>query len=110
MKILMLSSIFPYPPTNGRIELRTYHLLKYLGSHHQVTLATQVPPNISGQDLETLRELVEELAIFPQVKPNPEEEGLLETAKRLATFIGQKNPPMFFPVTLRRCNNGWTKQ
>ena len=93
MKILMLSSIFPYPPTNGRIELRTYHLLKYLGSHHQVTLATQVPPNISGQDLETLRELVEELAIFPQVKPNPEEEGLLETAKRLATFIGQKKPP-----------------
>ena len=92
MKILMLSSIFPYPPTNGRIELRTFHLLKYLGSHHEVTLATQVPPDISGEHLEALRELVDKLVIFPQVKPNSEEEGLLETAKRLATFIGQRKP------------------
>jgi len=37
MKILFLSTWFPYPPDNGS-KIRVYHLLKALGTRHQVTL------------------------------------------------------------------------
>ena len=37
MRILFLSTWFPYPPDNGS-KLRVYHLLRALGSRHEVTL------------------------------------------------------------------------
>lgn len=41
MRILMLSSTFPYPPTRGGTEVRTFHLLRWLAQRHEVTLLTQ---------------------------------------------------------------------
>ncbi|BAU40819.1 hypothetical protein O77CONTIG1_00625 [Leptolyngbya sp. O-77] len=37
----MLSSTFPYPPTRGGTEVRTFHLLRWLAQRHEVTLLTQ---------------------------------------------------------------------
>ena len=37
MKVLFLSTWFPYPPDNGS-KLRAYHLLRALGNRHEVTL------------------------------------------------------------------------
>ena len=93
MKILMLSSIFPYPPTKGRIELRTFHLLKYLGARHEVTLVTNCLSGVGSEEVAALRELVQELAVFPQVQSITEHEGLLNQAKHLTTFLGQGKPP-----------------
>ena len=42
MRILMISTTFPYPPTLGGTEVRTYNLLLYLKQQgHQVDLVTQ---------------------------------------------------------------------
>lgn len=39
IKILFLTQICPYPPTNGG-AIKTYNILKFLGSRHQVSLLT----------------------------------------------------------------------
>lgn len=93
MKILILSSIFPYPPIKGRIELRTFHLLKYLGARHEVTLVTHRPSGVRSEEAAALRELGLELVVFPQVQWDIQEEGLLNQAKHLTTFLGQGKPP-----------------
>ena len=92
MNILMLSSTFPYPPTRGRKQLRTFHLLKYLGNSHHVTFLTQRDEQISDEDVENLEKQVAELVIFP-VEEVSESEGIIEKAKRLGTFIQQGTPP-----------------
>lgn len=92
MKILMLSSTFPYPPTEGRKQLRTFHLLNYLSSRHQVTLVTQPTDDITEEKLEAIAQKVENLVIFP-LKSGQESTGLLDKAKRLGTFLQQGTPP-----------------
>ncbi len=44
MRVLFLSTWFPYPPDNGS-RIRAYHLLRALGRSHQVTLVTFRPAN-----------------------------------------------------------------
>ncbi|GAB4157453.1 MAG: glycosyltransferase [Cyanobacteria bacterium J069] len=41
MRILLISSTFPYPPTLGGTEVRTFYLLRWLAQRHEVTLLTQ---------------------------------------------------------------------
>ena len=93
MKILMLSSTFPYPPRQGRTQLRTFHFMKYLGQRHQVTLVTQRGEDVTDEQVEALRKWVEELVVFPRLESSQEEGGLLGKAKRLGTFIQQGTPP-----------------
>ena len=92
MNILMLCSNFPYPPTKGRKELRTFHLLQYLASRHQLTLVTQRGEEVTDEEVTFLQEQVAELAIFT-VETAKEPVKLLEKAKRLGTFIQQGTPP-----------------
>jgi polysaccharide biosynthesis protein PslH len=61
----MLSSTFPYPPSRSGTEVRTFNLLKYLQARHSITLVTQWHEGVSEQDVEVLRQYVDELAIFP---------------------------------------------
>ena len=65
MKILMLSLTFPYPPSRGATEGRTFNLLKHLHQHHEVTLVTQRHSGISDEEVKALRNFVTELVIFP---------------------------------------------
>lgn len=92
MKILMLCSTFPYPPTKGRKQLRTFHLLQYLAHRHQVTLLTQRDQEVTEEEIEILRELVTELVIF-EAEIAEEPVKLIDRAKRLSTFIQQGTPP-----------------
>ena len=92
MKILMLSSTFPYPPTKSRKQLRTFHLLQYLSNYHHVTLLTQRDDRITEEEIEALEKQVTELVIFP-VEEVAESEGIMEKAKRLGAFIQQGTPP-----------------
>ena len=92
MKILMLSSTFPYPPTKGRRQLRTFHLLKYLSNHHYVTLLTHHSDRVNHEEIKALESQVGKLIIFPQEEVSPSE-GIIEKAKRLGTFIQQGTPP-----------------
>ncbi|BAU66213.1 glycosyl transferase group 1 [Stanieria sp. NIES-3757] len=88
----MLSSTFPYPPTKGRKQLRTFHLLKQLSKTNSVTLVSQPSEEVSEEEIEYLEEQVEQLITFspPTASDNL---GIIDKAKRLGTFIQQGIPP-----------------
>ena len=92
MNILILCSTFPYPPTKGRKQLRTFHLLEYLQSRHRVTLVTRRSSEVTDAEVTALEELVGELVIFT-LDSNTEPRGLIDKAKRLGAFIQQRTPP-----------------
>ncbi|MGV2828680.1 glycosyltransferase [Myxosarcina sp. GI1(2024)] len=92
MNILMLCSTFPYPPTKGRKQLRTFHLLEYLAQRHRVTLLTKRSEEVTDEEVEVLRERVAELAIFT-VEKTKTSTKLIDKAKRLGTFIQQGTLP-----------------
>jgi glycosyltransferase involved in cell wall biosynthesis len=92
MKILMLSSTFPYPPTRGGTQVRTFNLLKYLSERHAVTLITQRSEDITDAEVEELREWVEELVVFPQPQLSEAEGGILGKVQRFSTFLQQGTP------------------
>ncbi|MEG4145391.1 glycosyltransferase family 4 protein [Microcoleus sp. Pol12B5] len=73
MKILMLSSTFPYPPSRGGTQVRTFNLLQYLSQRHKVILGTVRSPDVTDAQIDTLRQQVAELAVFPhpQTPPQP---------------------------------------
>ncbi len=95
MKILMLSSTFPYPPSRGGTEIRTFNLLKHLAQHHEVTVAAQRHSDVSEQDVAALQHCVKQLVIFP-LPLQSEEAGLprlLNKGKRLAQSFLSNTPP-----------------
>ncbi|MEG4855211.1 glycosyltransferase family 4 protein [Microcoleus sp. B5-D4] len=73
MKILMLSSTFPYPPSRGGTQVRTFNLLQYLSRRHDVILGTVRSSDVTDAQIDTLRQQVTELAVFPhpQTPPQP---------------------------------------
>ena len=93
MKILMLSSTFPYPPTRGGTQVRTFNLLKYLSQRHAITLITQRSEDITDTEVEELRKWVEELLVFPQPQVSDIEQGILAKVQRFKTFLQQGTPP-----------------
>ncbi|GAB1543574.1 glycosyltransferase [Scytonema sp. NUACC21] len=93
MKILMLSSTFPYPPTRGGTQVRTYNLLKYLGQHHTITLVTQREPDVTDAEVEELRDCVAHLVLFNRPTDSGTSGGILKKAHRFATFLYQGTPP-----------------
>jgi polysaccharide biosynthesis protein PslH len=82
MNVLMLSSTFPYPPSRGGTEIRTFNLLNYLAQRHSVTLITQRHPGVTDTEVEALRNLVHELVWFPL----PE---ALAASNRLRQLVGK---------------------
>jgi len=85
MNILMLSSTFPYPPTRGGTEIRTFNLLKYLQQRHQITLVTQRHPGVTDTEVEELRQWVKELVIFP-LPPEPKQKGINKLIGKVTRF------------------------
>ncbi len=63
MKILFLSSWFPYPPDNGS-KIRVYHLLRALVRRHDVTLITFADAQ-DRPDVKVLRDICRVAAVVP---------------------------------------------
>jgi len=91
MKILIISNTFPYPQTKGGTHCRNFNIINYLRKHHQVTLITQRTPDIKPEEIEELKEFVEELVIFPS-KPSSKT-SIFSKIKRFTDFIIQGKPP-----------------
>ena len=91
MKILMLSSTFPYPPSRGGTQVRTFNLLKYLSECHAVTLVTQRSEDIDDAEINALSQYVAELVVFS--RPPKINEGILGKIKRFGQFWQQGTPP-----------------
>lgn len=91
MNVLSLSATFPYPPSRGGTQVRTFNLLKYLNQFHAVTLVTQRPPGVTDPEIEGLRACVRELVVFDRaIAP---EANLLDKAGRFAGFLLGGTPP-----------------
>lgn len=88
----MLSSTFPYPPTRGGTQVRTFNLLKYLSGRHAITLITQRAEDITDVQVEELREYVEELVVFPQPQAIEGQGGIIGKMQRFSTFLQQGTP------------------
>ncbi|MBE9168091.1 glycosyltransferase [Pleurocapsales cyanobacterium LEGE 06147] len=91
MKILMLSSTFPYPPTKGGTQVRTFNLLRHLNQKHHVTLVTQKDNEIPEETIVALRGWVTELKVFP--REPVVEGGILNKIERFGKFWQQGTPP-----------------
>lgn len=91
MKILMLSATFPYPPTKGGTHNRTFNLLQPIAQRHQVTLLTQRAEDVTEEDIESLRQWVDELIVFP--RPQAVKAGRLAKIQRFGQFILKGTPP-----------------
>ena len=97
MKILMLSSTFPYPPTRGGTQVRTFNLLKYLKSSHAITLITQRSGDVTDEEIKGLQEWVDELVVFPRPRENSQG-GVLGKLGRFSTFLQEGTPPSVLSI------------
>ena len=92
LKILMISSTFPYPPTRGGTQVRTFNLLKYLSQQNSITVVTQQSPDVTEEDIVALRQWADEVVVFP--RPNSRGKGsILGKVQRFGQFLIQGNPP-----------------
>ncbi|MEM9002856.1 MAG: glycosyltransferase family 4 protein [Cyanobacteria bacterium P01_F01_bin.86] len=91
MKILMLSVTFPYPPSRGGTEVRTFNLLKALQQEHDVTLFALRYGGLPETDIQELKEWVTELQVFP-VPSNEYDRSLLGKASRFGRFLLDGTP------------------
>ena len=89
----MLSSTFPYPPTRGGTQVRTFHLLKSLSQHHAITLVTQREPDVTAAEIIELRNCVDNLILFNRSKEFGTYKGILKKIERFIIFIRQGIPP-----------------
>ncbi|HEY9627755.1 MAG TPA: glycosyltransferase family 4 protein [Coleofasciculaceae cyanobacterium] len=93
MNILMISATFPYPPTRGGTQVRTFNLLKHLQQHHAVTLLTLRSPDVSEEEVAALREQVSELAIFSRPPALNQSSGWGGKLERFGNFLIGGTPP-----------------
>lgn len=64
MNILLLTHRLPYAPNRGD-RIRSYHLLRHLGEHHDVHLVSFVHDAAEAREVDTLRPLVASLSVAP---------------------------------------------
>ncbi|MCU0538045.1 MAG: glycosyltransferase family 4 protein, partial [Hydrococcus sp. Prado102] len=91
MNILMICVTFPYPPTRGGTQGRTFNLLKTIAQYHNVTLLTQRSDDVTDEEVERLRQYVKELVVFP--RPKEVKEGLTAKIQRFGQFLLGGTPP-----------------
>ncbi len=91
MRILLLSTTFPYPPSRGGTQVRTFNLLKYLSQGHEVTLVTQRAEDITDAEIADLRQGVKDLVIF--APPPQSQSGIFKKLERFQRFWQQGTPP-----------------
>ncbi|MBW4452739.1 MAG: glycosyltransferase family 4 protein [Nostoc indistinguendum CM1-VF10] len=111
MNILMLSSTFPYPPTRGGTQVRTFNLLKYLSQRHSVTLATQREGDVTDAEVAGLHDCVDHLAIFER-PPDLGNTGILKKIQRFGRFLQQGTPPSVlnrYSVEMQTWINNWVE-
>jgi glycosyltransferase involved in cell wall biosynthesis len=89
----MLSSTFPYPPTRGGTQVRTFNLLKYLRQHHNITLVTQRDSDITETEIAELQDCVDKLVVFQRPTDSKKNASIFKKIQRFSTFFQQGTPP-----------------
>ncbi|WP_293156272.1 MULTISPECIES: glycosyltransferase family 4 protein [unclassified Microcoleus] len=91
MRILMLSSTFPYPPSRGGTQVRTFNLLQYLSRRHDVILGTLRSPDVTDSQIDALRQQVKELGVFETYRTVST--GIDGKIRRFGQFLLSGTPP-----------------
>ncbi|TAD77187.1 MAG: glycosyl transferase family 1, partial [Oscillatoriales cyanobacterium] len=86
MRILAISSTFPYPPSKGGTEIRTYNLLARLAQQHSVTIAAQRHASVTDAHVAALEAEIQELALFPLPPDPPSGRNPRQIARKLKRF------------------------
>lgn len=96
MRILVLScNNFPYPPSRGGTEVRTFNLIKYLHQNHDVTLFARRVENVTETQIEELKTFTDDLVLFPPREIPDQGKGLTKLIGQTGRFleaIGQMTP------------------
>ncbi|NJR38166.1 MAG: glycosyltransferase [Leptolyngbyaceae cyanobacterium CSU_1_4] len=103
MNILMISSTFPYPPTRGGTQVRTFNLLKYLSRNHSVTLMTQRSPDVTDEEIAELSHWVDHLKVFPRRQDGGG--GFAAKLRRFGRFALEGTPPNVQGLYLQEAQN-----
>lgn len=96
MRLLVLSlNTFPYPPSHGAAEVRTFNLLRQIGPLHEITLVAHDTPNATEENIQTLKTWVKEIKTFPlpAQQTAKHDQNPLKQALRLAQFAMTATPP-----------------
>ncbi len=96
MRLLVLSlNTFPYPPSHGAAEVRTFNLLRQIGPLHDITLVAHATPNATEANIQTLKTWVKEIKTFPLPDrgKTAQNRNPLQQALRLAQFVITGTPP-----------------
>lgn len=93
MRILMISATFPYPPTLGGTQIRTFYLLKHLSQKHEVTLVTQRSTEVTDEDVTALSAYVDKLVCFPRPTAADLQPGVSGKFSRFVHFLATGTPP-----------------
>jgi len=91
MKILMISAVLPSPYAQTSIPTRTFNLMKNLSERHEVTLVAQHYQMAKDSHIETLRNWVQDLVIFPHHQEMTRR-GIVNRAKRLGQLLKEGTP------------------
>jgi len=91
MRILMISAVLPSPYAQTSIPTRTFNLMKNLSERHEVTLVAQHYQMAKDSHIETLRQWVEDLVIFPHHQ-QLSRRGIVNRAKRLGQLLKEGTP------------------
>ncbi|MDZ8081608.1 MAG: glycosyltransferase family 4 protein [Nostoc sp. DcaGUA01] len=112
MNILMVSCTFPYPPTRGGTQVRTFYLLKYLAQRHTVTLVTQRERGVTDAELVGLRDCVDHLVVFDRPQDSATTAKMLKKIQRFGKFLLQGTPPSVlnhYSVEMQTWVNNWVE-
>jgi glycosyltransferase involved in cell wall biosynthesis len=63
MRLLVVSSWYPYPPDNGS-RMRAHHLVRHLSRRHEVTLLSLAPP-ATAEDLAAVKAMCQRVEVAP---------------------------------------------
>ncbi|MEL4897031.1 glycosyltransferase family 4 protein [Crocosphaera sp. Alani8] len=91
MRLLMICATFPYPPSRGGTQVRTFNLLKQLSDNHEITLVTQKAEDVTEEEIEGLKAWVKTLMLFP--RPNNPQTGIVGKIQRFGQFFITGTPP-----------------
>ncbi len=75
MKILWLTTTFPYPPNSG-LKLRDFNLIRSLSARHDITLVSFIQESNTTNDVEFMRSICHEVRVVPSVERMDEEIAL----------------------------------
>ena len=105
MKILAISTWFPYPPDNGS-KARAYNLLRHIGAHHSLDMIAMCQSKKDLSHMDEVQAFCRRVAVFPEPQFVPQ---------RVSTWSGFFSPtPRYFlehhSAQLEAATDQWSQE